>query len=263
MSISNKKRIVFVDDNDKVLLGLRRSFALTISDDWDLVFYTNPKQALEDVCSTPTDVIVADLHMQGIDGVALLEQLQRRAPATARLLFTGSTDQRAVLRSVPVAHQLISKPSSAASIQEVIERAIELQELLADETLRQTVGSISSLPSRPRVYGDLCALLAQPDCSAKQVAQLLEQDIGICAELLKLVNSAFIGLRQRISSLDRAILYRRGDATGLGALRGGLQSACPSARCARPGQRKRTRALEVAVEAMHFMDSVHRSVPPP
>lgn len=46
-----------------------------------------------------------------------------------------------------------------------------------------------------------------PNCSTTDVARIVEGDIGLCAKLLQLVNSAFFGLPRKITSLGEAVTY--------------------------------------------------------
>ena len=63
------------------------------------------------------------------------------------------------------------------------------------------------LPSAPKTYVALNAAMAAPTCSVTTLAQIIERDVGLCAKLLQLVNSAFFGLPKRISSLNDTVSY--------------------------------------------------------
>jgi len=60
------------------------------------------------------------------------------------------------------------------------------------------------VPSLPQVVNKLLSLLRNPEVSMEEVAAIVELDPGLTAQILKVVNSAFIGLPQPIKSLKQA-----------------------------------------------------------
>lgn len=198
------KRILFVDDEPRVLDGLRRMLHKQ-RNDWDMVFVSSGQAALQEMESSRFDVLVSDMRMPQMDGAALLTEVQSRHPAVVRIVLSGHSDMEAALRAVPVAHQFLAKPCNPDRLVEVIRRANGLQELLVDGNLRETIGRIKQLPSFPRTYHALISALASPDVAMKEIAGIVEQDAGLCAKLLQLVNSAFFGLPRRVTNMQTAV----------------------------------------------------------
>ncbi len=60
------------------------------------------------------------------------------------------------------------------------------------------------VPSLPQVITRLLSLLHNPEASMEEVAALIELDPGLASQILKVVNSAFVGLPQPIKSLKQA-----------------------------------------------------------
>ncbi len=67
------------------------------------------------------------------------------------------------------------------------------------------VERISSLPPLPQTVVEIEKAYADPDVNVKAVAAILEKDPMVVADLLKLLNSAFYGLRKEITSVEQAI----------------------------------------------------------
>ena len=61
------------------------------------------------------------------------------------------------------------------------------------------------LPSFPQVAAEALRELADPDVSMGNVAAILERDPGLSVHFLRLANSASLGLRSSVDSLDRAV----------------------------------------------------------
>ena len=200
------KRILFVDDEPDVLEGLknllRKQRAI-----WDMTFVGNGAAALAALAAAPFDVIVSDMRMPGMDGAALLQRVLTDFPHIVRIVLSGQTEQEVARRLVHVAHQFVSKISDGAALQTVIERACNLQELLAQPTLRQAVGEVKQLPVKPALYTRLVELLENPNSSTADVAAVIERDIGTSSKLLQVVNSAFFGLPTRVGDVRTAVSY--------------------------------------------------------
>jgi len=82
------KRIIFVDDEPKILEGLQRLLRPQ-RQQWEMVFAQSGEQALLELGKATFDVVVTDMRMPGMDGAALLEAIRARAPSTRCILLSG------------------------------------------------------------------------------------------------------------------------------------------------------------------------------
>jgi putative nucleotidyltransferase with HDIG domain len=64
---------------------------------------------------------------------------------------------------------------------------------------------VSSFPSMPRAGIKLRALLAEKDVSVDDIEAILRHDPGLATNVLRLANSAFFGLSQKVGSLKHAV----------------------------------------------------------
>lgn len=199
-----RKRILFVDDEQHVLDALRRMLH-GMRGTWDMSFANTGQKALEILAASPHDVIVADMRMPGMDGVTLLNEVQKRHPGVTRLVLSGHSDTNTALKSVRHAHQFLLKPCRAEELTAAIDRATALKDIFSNEAVRAVVSRIESLPSLPRTYVELMRELRREEPSLRVVGDLVNQDVGMSANILKLVNSAFFGLRTHVSSPTHAV----------------------------------------------------------
>jgi HD-like signal output (HDOD) protein len=200
------KRIVFVDDEQGVLDGLQNLLRKQRKE-WDMVFALGGSVALSELAKQPADVVVTDMRMPGMDGAALLEKVRELYPATTRIVLSGHAEREAVVRAVPVTHQFLSKPCDGDTLKSVVERACALKNLLADEAIRGLVSGLDRLPSAPTLYFELTQALAKPDATVADVTEIVQKDPALSAKILQLVNSAYFGLPQRVSTLQHAVSY--------------------------------------------------------
>ncbi len=61
------------------------------------------------------------------------------------------------------------------------------------------------LPSLPTVAAKLLSLTSQPEISVQEICRLVSYDISLSAKVLRVVNSAYYGLPQRVSSVQQAV----------------------------------------------------------
>jgi HD-like signal output (HDOD) protein len=84
---------------------------------------------------------------------------------------------------------------------------MQLNHSLKSDAIRQLVARMDRLPTIPTLYAELVEKLQSPSASLDDVAAIVEQDPGLTAKLLQLVNSAFFGLSRRIASVLEAVTY--------------------------------------------------------
>ncbi|MEH6686266.1 MAG: HDOD domain-containing protein [Halopseudomonas sabulinigri] len=75
---------------------------------------------------------------------------------------------------------------------------------LTDEQIARALQGIS-VPPQPQIMVDLQMEQVMPDPDLKTIARLISQDPGLAGSLLKIVNSAFFGLANRITSIQQAV----------------------------------------------------------
>ena len=119
-----KKRILFVDDDPCVLAGLRNVFYRERTR-WELVFANGGEQALAELGRGRFDVVVTDMRMPGIDGLALLEQVRAVSPSTRCVMLSGSAHQDEVNRAAAVVDELLGKPCDTSTLRSTLERMLQ------------------------------------------------------------------------------------------------------------------------------------------
>lgn len=202
----NKKRVLFVDDEQRILDGIRRLMR-SMRNEWDSEFANSSKQALEIMGKMDFNVIVTDIRMPIMDGAELLEIVREKHPNVVRIVLTGQTNKGSVLKMVSSMHQFLIKPCDAKSLKEALSRACTMKEILKGYKLTQLISHIKTLPSRPTLYFEIMKVFKSPSSSSKAVGKIIAQDMGMSAKVLQIVNSAYCGLRNKISNPTQAVVY--------------------------------------------------------
>jgi len=151
--------ILFVDDEQGVLDGIRR----LIRRDYNCLFVTSGDQALATLASDPTvAVVVSDMRMPGMDGVALLSEAQVRHPDVVRIMLTGNIDQETAVEAINRGRifSFLNKPVRPELLTGILEqatrfyRATRVEKDLLERTLGGAVRTLVEVLSHgfPRIF---------------------------------------------------------------------------------------------------------------
>lgn len=204
MKEPTQKRLLFVDDDPAILESLRRLLR-HMRNEWDMAFASNGEEALTLFETKLFDVMITDIRMPGMDGVELLRRVSLKYPKTIRFVLSGQSETEAIIRSIGLTHQYLSKPCSADNVKIAISRAFALRDILEGDNLKQLISRVRTLPSLPSIYTDVMNEIQSPDASLQKIAAMIEKDIGMSAKVLQLINSAFFGLPQHVTSPSQAV----------------------------------------------------------
>ena len=173
------KRVLFIDDDERILAGFRRNLHGTFEVDTAV----GPEAGLAKVRDNPPyAVVVSDLRMPGMDGIAVLAKVREMRPDTVRVMLTGFAELEAAIAAVNEGNifRFLTKPCETGYLVTALTAAVEQHRLVMAErellegTLRGTLKMLSEVLSllRPETYGrlsrigpyvrPLCRLCADP-----------------------------------------------------------------------------------------------------
>ncbi len=196
-------RGLFVDDEPRVLEAIQRMLS-DAAGAWEVLTASSGVQALDMLERSAFDVIVTDIRMPGMDGATLLSKVHERWPSMTRIVLSGHTDQEHAMRAMGSAHQFLSKPCSPQVLTEVVENAFYLSALTPNTRVRELASAVHRLPAMPKVHERILALIDGPSASVRDAADLVAQDPGLCAKILRIVNSAFFARGQIVRDVRTA-----------------------------------------------------------
>jgi signal transduction histidine kinase len=122
-------RILIVDDDEALLEALPEALRLRMNsveiDTSDSAF-----EALERIKAKDYDVIVSDIKMPGMDGLALLAEIRELRPGTPTLLITGHGERDLAVQALRGgAYDFVQKPIDRDYFIASLERAIQMRRL--------------------------------------------------------------------------------------------------------------------------------------
>ena len=137
------RQVLVVDDE----IPVRRGIAQVLSEQgYQVRVAADGRQALEMMGEDPAGMVLLDIRMPDLDGVAVLEALRRDYPDTAVIMITGYPDIEGAVKCIRLgALDYLVKPFRLNELEAVVERA--------RETLEQRLQATSPLPAAAREAG--------------------------------------------------------------------------------------------------------------
>ena len=149
--MTDRARILIVDDDEAVLRGLSDYFARL---GYEVVRAATGQQGLAGFESQEPDVTILDLRLPDIDGMKVLEIMRRKRAMV--ILLTGYGDIATAVRAMQLgAENFLTKPVDLPHLVATVERAIEMLDLRRENVrLRQMIPT-----TRRRVLQAMAALV--------------------------------------------------------------------------------------------------------
>ncbi|MBN1307775.1 MAG: response regulator, partial [Chitinispirillaceae bacterium] len=91
-----EQKILFVDDEQNVLTAIRR---MLFDEHYEQLYASSGEEALMLITRQPVDVIISDMRMPVMDGVAFLEKSREILPDAVRIILSGQSDMFSVMQA--------------------------------------------------------------------------------------------------------------------------------------------------------------------
>ncbi|MFA6012121.1 MAG: hybrid sensor histidine kinase/response regulator [Desulfobacteraceae bacterium] len=123
-----KKTVLMVDDEVHILNSIRR---VLHKEDYQLLTASSAMEALDIMRENHINVVLTDLGMSGMNGMALLAEIKRLYPETIRLVISGSYDSTTILNAINGGniYRYITKPWNDMELKILIQQALDVQHL--------------------------------------------------------------------------------------------------------------------------------------
>ena len=129
------KRVHFIDD-DPTAGDLFRRFAR--NKDYEIIIFKNPIEALQDIRTNTSDLVITDLSMPGMSGLELLESIRQTDIEVPVIMITGfSTEDNAIKALRLGATDFIKKPYDADELLKQVDQVLKNSETRKTEKLNR------------------------------------------------------------------------------------------------------------------------------
>lgn len=181
--MASEGRILIIDDDSSLCEILRISLK---REGYDVTAITDPRKALEEFRSRAFDLVIQDIKMPGIDGLALLRRIKEEKPDVPVVIITAfSTWDRAVEAMRLGAFDYIRKPfHMETDIRATVRRALDGKDrtgivLPSAEEILEKLGFVVGYSRQMKVVWEFVRKAAQTDSTC-----LIQGESGTGKELV-------------------------------------------------------------------------------
>ncbi len=122
--MTEKAKVLFVDDERQVLISLRALFR----SQYQVFIADGGEAALDIIRNEPIQVVVSDQRMPKMLGHELLREVKKLRPGTVRLLLTGYSDMGGIMNSINDGEvfRFVQKPWDNDELRSTLDNAVQI-----------------------------------------------------------------------------------------------------------------------------------------
>ncbi|MGI4857633.1 MAG: sigma-54-dependent transcriptional regulator [Janthinobacterium lividum] len=147
MEAYDRLSVVLIEDDPAVRLGAAQALRL---EGMHVVEFDEAESALAWLPDDFPGIVVTDVRLPGIDGLALLRRVMRTAPRVPMILISGHADVSMAVDAMRLgAYDFIEKPFSSDRLVEAARRALEKRQLTLEvQALRATLAARETIEAK-------------------------------------------------------------------------------------------------------------------
>lgn len=121
MSEDRKTQVLILDDEPIVWKRLKPALEKA---GYEVEAFTQSSNAMRRVAEKEFDIVVTDLKMEGIDGMAFMTEVKKRAPRTEVIVITGFATMETAKESFQKGvFDFLAKPFKRGELLEIVKKA--------------------------------------------------------------------------------------------------------------------------------------------
>src|ERR1041385_149931 len=125
------KSLLVVDDEENVAFSVSEVLR---REGFEVETALTGQSAIRRLHEKEFDLVLTDLHMEGVDGISVLSELRRRHPLTSAIVLTGFASLESAVASMRQgAYDYLIKPCMIEDLKLTIKRGLEHRRLLLAE----------------------------------------------------------------------------------------------------------------------------------
>jgi putative nucleotidyltransferase with HDIG domain len=197
------KRVLFVDNISSDLEAYKQNFQFR-DEEWQTFFAEDSSSALKILINSSIDIVISEINIPLVSGEQFLDTVKLQWPKVVRIIISRDSASTN-LAAVAASHRFLDKSESIEKIEEAVNSIYYLQRIVLSDQTRLVASKLEVLPSLPHVYNDLLNEINSPEPSIGKIGKLIASDVGMSADILRMVNSPYFGLRQSVGSPEQAV----------------------------------------------------------
>jgi HD-like signal output (HDOD) protein len=171
--------------------------------EWETISASNEANALAHLQERSFDALLVDFNLGSPDASELMNHALNKRSETIRFLLAHEADLALVAAKVLGSPHILPKSIEPGPLKSRIDNA--LKESLSRQSGAATTEGSSDSPAVPTIYTDVLAAIESLGVSDAQVGDIIARDPALTLEVLRLTNSAYLGLPRNITEPGLAV----------------------------------------------------------
>ena len=197
-------KVLIVDNTDQSLLALKKAF---YDGPCQTAYVDNGKHALKALSQHRFDVIISVLNLGKISGLEILKAISLKYPSMIRVAITNDIESENNLNAQArnISHNTFAFPLNIGNIHQTISALADNNKAITKDHIIKAVAKVKTLPSPPKVYLQLNAIIEDSKTDSVKISEIISQDPALAAKVLQFSNSSFMNQGKPINNITEAI----------------------------------------------------------
>ena len=195
-------RILLVDSPTHELAQVKHCFQQS---GWQVATVHNAFAAIDALAKTKFDILISLLTLPKVDGADLLKAVADKFPSIVRVLVNDGAETQAESKLAQNSHLLYDLPLDIDKVNGAIARLSASKSAITKDAIVKAVANVKTLPSPPKVYMQLNAMLKNANTDSQKISEVIAQDPALAAKVLQFSNNALMSKGKSLTSIADAI----------------------------------------------------------
>ncbi|MGJ8693529.1 MAG: HDOD domain-containing protein [Thalassotalea sp.] len=206
-------KILLVDGKSQ---SLKNYTELFLKHQCQAVYFTDPLQAIKSISKHQFDVILSAHDLQKTSAFNLLKAVSIKFPTLVRIAYIAnntSTEKAAEIAGnaelseqlAQLSHYLFDKNTTVKAVISTVLALEHSNKRITKDVIVKAVANVKSLPSPPKIYLQLNAILKNSNTDSEKIADIIRQDPALVAKVLQFSNNTFMPNGKKLTNITEAI----------------------------------------------------------
>tara|TARA_R110000737_G_scaffold8173_1_gene23769 strand:+ start:3448 stop:4563 length:1116 start_codon:yes stop_codon:yes gene_type:complete len=190
-------KILLIDNTENQLLELKQELHKSRA---KFAHVTGLNAAVSALSQHQFNVVICAAIVDNSSGNTIFEMVAKKFPTIVRILIDDDMQP-----AQNIAHYCFAQPLECRTIINTIAQMANNNQAITKDIIVKTIANIKVLPSPPKVYMQLNAILKERNTDSNKIAQIIQQDPALTAKVLQFSNNSFSTGGKPMMSISDAI----------------------------------------------------------
>jgi putative nucleotidyltransferase with HDIG domain len=168
----------------------------------DTTYFKDPIVALKSFSKHKFDVVICADDIHKTSAFNFLKAVSIKYPTIIRAAFTDNRENNPVDK---ISHYVFESTIDNKEIVATITALETSKKAITKKVIVKAVASVKTLPTPPKVYMQLNAVLKNNNSDSEKIAEIISQDPSLVAKVLQFSNTAFLPNGKKLTNITEAI----------------------------------------------------------